>query len=291
MLKPMLAATAPSDLEALRYPLYISEKLDGVRCLISNGIAYSRSLKPLPNRHLQSLLSDPVLQGLDGEIVVGPPNASDCLRKTMSAVMSVNGEPDFRFYAFDIWSRGKASFEQAIPVINAHRSELVIPLEQRFVTEPRHLEELEAEFLSLKYEGAIAREPLAPYKNNRSTLREQYLLKIKRFQTAEATVVGTTELMHNLNEPQLDFLGHTKRSSHQENKVPGGMLGTLVCRAEPWGQFEVGTGFTQQERQTLWSMRNSLPGKQVTFKYFPVGIKDRPRHPVFLSFRDSRDIS
>lgn len=29
--------------------MYMSEKLDGIRCIVFGGVAYSRSLKPIPN--------------------------------------------------------------------------------------------------------------------------------------------------------------------------------------------------------------------------------------------------
>lgn len=55
-------------------------------------------------------------------------------------------------------------------------------------------------------------------------------------------------------------------------------------------EFEVGTGFTLAERDRFWRERESLVGKFVTYKFFPTGSKDRPRHPVFISFREQDDL-
>ena len=55
-----------------------------------------------------------------------------------------------------------------------------------------------------------------------------------------------------------------------------------------FGEFQIGTGFDAEDRKELWQQYNSgeLTGKTIKFKYFPVGVKSKPRHPVFLGFRD-----
>ena len=53
-------------------------------------------------------------------------------------------------------------------------------------------------------------------------------------------------------------------------------------------EFEIGTGFTAAEREALWLAPPI--GKIVKYKFFPVGVKDRPRHPVFLGFREAEDM-
>ena len=40
-IKPLLACEVP--LEQVKFPVYVSTKLDGIRCLIIDGVAYSRS--------------------------------------------------------------------------------------------------------------------------------------------------------------------------------------------------------------------------------------------------------
>ena len=44
-IKPLLACEEPLD--DVKFPVYVSTKLDGIRCLIIDGVAYSRSLKPI----------------------------------------------------------------------------------------------------------------------------------------------------------------------------------------------------------------------------------------------------
>jgi DNA ligase-1 len=126
---------------------------------------------------------------------------------------------------------------------------------------------------------------MSPYKCGRSTLREGWLLKLKRFIDEEAEVVGFEEEMQNNNEKTRDAFGLSERSSHQDNKTGKERLGSFVVK-NPRGEFKVGTGFTASQRQSFWERRDSLIGKVVTVKFFPIGIKDLPRHPVFKGFRN-----
>ena len=97
------------NFDKLRYPIYTQPKLDGIRVIIKDGIVYSRSLKAIPNKYVQSLFGH--LHGLDGELIVGNPTAHDVFQKTTSGVMSKEGEPDVTLYAFDMWNQtGKTYF-------------------------------------------------------------------------------------------------------------------------------------------------------------------------------------
>ena len=87
LLRPMLAATC-EDFTALRFPLYASLKLDGVRALITKQGVFSRSLKPIPNQAVQTLFTSADRDGLDGEFILGKVTAEDVCRQTVSAVMS-----------------------------------------------------------------------------------------------------------------------------------------------------------------------------------------------------------
>lgn len=287
-LKPMLAGKAPENLDLLPYPVITSPKLDGIRCLISNGVALSRSLKPIPNVSVQEWAqAHPELHGLDGELIVGDPTDPGCIRASMSALMSSGGSPDFHFYAFDRWDRGAKPFSEFLSSAN-NPAPRTTQLWQHTTPDTTSLLRFEEQVLELGYEGLILRSPHSPYKFGRSTTREAYLLKLKRFQQAEAVIVGVEELLHNYNEPQINALGLTERSSHQANKGASGLLGALIVEMDGV-QFNIGTGFTHHDRVTLWPLRETLVGQLVSFKYFPVGVKERPRHPVFICFRNPLD--
>jgi DNA ligase-1 len=158
------------------------------------------------------------------------------------------------------------------------------------ITSLEALLQYEEECLELGYEGLILRDPRAPYKMGRSTVKEGYLLKLKRFMDAEATIVDCFEREHNGNEAKTDELGRTKRSSHKSGKTGRGDLGGFVLRTSEGVQFSCGTGFSDAERAEYWANRDQVVGRIAKYKYFPVGVKDAPRHPVFLGWRDERDM-
>ena len=99
-MKPMLSHTI-TDTSAVKCPVLVSQKLDGIRCLIIDGVAVSRNLKPIRNEFVQSVIGTPKYNGLDGELIVGATFAKDCYRVTNSGVMSKDGEPDFTYHVFD----------------------------------------------------------------------------------------------------------------------------------------------------------------------------------------------
>lgn len=295
--KPMLAGAV--DFKKQKYPCLVSPKLDGIRVLGVGGKAMTRSMKEVPNKYVQSIFSSGEFDGLDGEIIVGSPTAPDVYRVTNSAIMSVDGEPDFTYWVFDKWGgpmpyleRLRGSQKLTGSFVNLSSSGPPFSVEavpHLQVNDESHLLETEKYFLEQGYEGVMVRDPNAPYKNGRSTTNEGYLLKLKRFIDAEYEVIGFEERMHNGNEATTDALGHTKRSSHAENKVGRNDLGALVLR-QGASEFRCGTGFTDEMRTEIWANRGSYMGKLAKVKSFQIGVKDLPRFPVFLGWRAQEDL-
>lgn len=288
--KPMLAAKATNeDIERLlaRGPAIASPKIDGVRAIVRNGVLVSRSLKPIRNHHVQQLFGH--LEGLDGELVVGEPTAKDCMQRTTSGVMRADGEPAVTFWVFDLIGVDKYSdrLEAAAAQAAGYHTEI---LEQAFVYTLEGALKYEGWCLAQGYEGIMLRDPQAPYKFGRSTAKEGGLLKVKRFEDAEAVVVGFEERMHNANEAKTNALGRTERSSHKDNLAGRGDLGALVARLGEI-EFNIGTGFTDDQRQQLWAERDTLCGRLVKFRHFAAaGVKGAPRFPVFVGFRAPEDM-
>ena len=293
----MLAS--PADLTRLKYPVAVSPKIDGVRCLMKDGVALSRSLKPIPNLFIQDWAARHTasLHGMDGELVVGRVTAPDVFNRTQSGVMSVEGEPDFTYIVFDIWCDGETPYDRREEILferlylNRAGVERVDILPSRRVYSETELLEYEAWAVDSGFEGIMIRDPTAPYKYGRSTVKEGYLLKLKRFEDSEAVIIGFQERMHNANERTTDNLGHAKRSSAKAGLVPTGTLGSFEVRDIHSGaEFTCGTGLSDDQRRRYWDSREGLVGKIIKYRYLPVGVKEAPRHPVFLGFRDERDM-
>lgn len=289
--KPNLAATLTKP-ELIKFPVYCSPKIDGIRCVVFDGVAYSRSLKPIPNEFVQEWFHSYRMDVniLDGELVVGSATDPNCMQNSM-AVMRKSGEPDFTFNAFDLVGQGEFEWRyRTVKCASGGTGRLrVVP--QHFVEGHNELEYMERQFLEQGYEGMMIRRGDAEYKFGRSTEREGGLVKVKRFTDAEAEVIGFEEEMHNGNSSKTNALGNTERSSVASGLIGKGTLGALRCRTAAGVEFNIGTGFTAGLRRTLWDSREALTGQFVTFKYFNHGTVDAPRHPVFKSFRAKEDMS
>ena len=281
--RPMLACD--TNLDELRWPKLASPKLDGVRAIVRDGFVYSRSNKPIPNAHVQRTFGH--LEHHDGELIVGSPTSKTCYRDTVSGVMSRDGTPLVTFHVFDHVEVPVATYIHRAKRIRAGK--FIIKLQQTLVRDLDELLAMEEDVLAAGYEGLILRSPDAPYKNGRSTVKEGFLLKLKRFVDDEAVVIGFEERMHNGNEAVVSELGRTKRSSHQAGKSGRGDLGALVVRGCGGSEFNIGTGFNDAERAAIWDDRDRYLGRIAKFKHFPVGAKELPRHPVFLGWRDRID--
>jgi DNA ligase-1 len=295
--KPMLAS-AVEDLADLHYPVLCTPKLDGFRCLKVNGKALTRSFKPVPNVFVREWIEANLPDGVDGELML----RNGTFNETASAIGQRGGSPDFIFYVFDIVGENGLNerYQQRIANLmswfaSARRKlgdkvRLVLPYSCGNVTE---LDAYEAEMLAQGYEGVMIRKPSGPYKCGRSTVREQWLLKLKRFTDSEAVILDTFEKETNTNEAFTDELGRTKRSTAQAGKVGVGSIGGFRVKDCTTG-VEFCCGFnhtkTDMDPRELWSRRSELVGQVIKYKSQPSGAKDAPRFPQFLGFRPGWDM-
>lgn len=312
--RPMLSGKVPEDLSQLKYPFYVSPKLDGYRCIIKDGKALSRNLKPIRNRFIQKTLSQRKYEGYDGELIVGNPTATDCFRKTSSQVSSALGEPNFKFYVFDT-CKIVSGWINRYNIIQ--EDEFIVRVPHHKVLSEEELVAYEEQFLLEGYEGLMVRSEMSPYKYGRSTEREAYLLKMKRFEDSEALVVGMEEKMHNANEAKINALGNTERTSHLANLVPMNTMGAVIVRDVHTGiEFNIGTGFDDTDRDYFWKLSKDWPFEIIhnqtrryiperlnigqvgianpiymKYKFFPQGSKDKPRFPSYQGIRHEDDMS
>lgn len=290
--KPILAGTL-KNLNLLKFPVIVSPKLDGIRCLKINGEVVSRTLKLIPNRFIQKTLNEILPDNIDGEIIVG-----SSFQECTSGVMSFEGEPLFIYWAFDYISNSLSEeYQNRIKVlkdiVDNINSKFVRFVETKQIYSLNELYEYEEEVLGLKYEGVMIRSPASPYKCGRSTEKEGYLLKLKRFLDSEAVVIGFEEMFHNENKLEVDNLGYAKRSSSKEGKIASNTLGKFIVRDIKSGiTFFIGTGvgLTAELRAHIWNNQEKYLGRLVKYKYQSIGVKVAPRLPIWLGFRSEEDL-
>ena len=274
--RPMLCATV-DDTAALRYPLLATPKLDGIRALVVGGRAVSRAFKPIRNRAIARWMEAELPEGADGELTV--PGAS--FQDVQSAVMSYDGDPGFVFHCFDVAS-DKPYCERLADVERTPTP--LLPVE---VATEADLLRYEEQCLADGHEGVCLRAPRGPYKCGRSSLREGYLMKLKRMLTSEAVVLSLVEQMQNNNPVERNAFGLARRPGGRGAHTPKGTMGALAARDVHTGVlFECGTGFAESERQHIWDRPDLFVGRVFEYKYQGVGSKDRPRFPAFLRWRE-----
>lgn len=288
---PLLAADAKNA--DLRFPLIGSPKLDGIRCVMREGKAKSRSMKPIKNVYTRETLEKhgELLKDFDGELMVG-----DIFNSTTSGINTILGQPNFTYHVFDRVS------DDPFHVRFKSLEEIELPSFCKIVphTPIRSQEQLETfyeKMLFEGFEGVMLRDPYGRYKCGRSTEKEGILFKLKPFEDSEALIIGFEELLHNENEQTTNELGHSHRSTKQEGKIPGNTLGKFLVvgtQDEHFGgvDFKIGTGkgLTKSLRQEIWDNKEKFLGKLVKFKYQKIGSIDKPRIPIFLGFRDKDDL-
>ena len=282
----MLATKA--DYSKIKYPVLATPKLDGIRCLMVDGVAMSRSMKPIPNKYIREQLKG--LHGLDGELML-----NGDFNDVLSGIMSVDGEPDFTYHVFDSFDKPEQEYEDRIEHLDwdipSDYDSIISLLTPIKIRNEQDLEAYLEECLANGYEGVMIRQPDSPYKFGRSTVNQGYLLKIKRFLDTEGTLLRVTEKMTNGNELEQDELGYAKRKSCKANLIPAGTAGGVVVN---WQGHEVGLGFgpgiTDAIKQDIWDRRKELKDELTKFSYQELSKDGIPRFGKMLSFRHKDDL-
>lgn len=286
-MKPMKGYQKTPTLDKLKYPLYASPKLDGIRALIKDGVALSNSLKPIPNLSVQAWAKRHAakLEGLDGELMV-----HGDFNDVQSVIMSIHGSHQWTFNTFDLWNIPTIPFTERLKrlhviVMNSKVEKLNL-VAQLVLSNAEDLQNYWDWCVGCGYEGTMTRTPNSPYKYGRSTLNEGYMIKLKAWEDSEAEIIDFVEMMHNENEAFIGELGQTKRSKQQDGMRPAGVLGSFIVT---WRgkTFNIGggPGLTTAERVRLWNIRETLRNKALSFKFFGVSKDGIPRHPNYKGVR------
>lgn len=299
--RPLLAATYEHGSTNLVFPVLASPKLDGIRCLIRDGHAVSRTLKPIQNRYIQQEIGDWNYEDLDGELIVGASSGPLVYNRTNSGVMSRDGEPDFHYFVFDLITFVDAPYVERLDALISHMADSPHPrihvLDHVLLNDPADLSAYEINCLDVGFEGIMLRSIDGQYKYGRSTANEGYIWKVKRFEDYEARVVAFVAAEKNNNPRLVDALGHTIRSQVKAGMEETTMIGALICvRINATGQpssepFRVAPGtMTHEERKKFFADPSLIMGKIIKCKEFAYGKVNQPRFARFHGLRDPIDM-
>ncbi len=238
---------------------WMSEKLDGIRAYWDGEGFVSR----LGNRFLAPdwFTADLPADTLDGELWVGRKK----FQVTTSIVRSgAAGQAwkDVTYVVFDA-PNAKGGFEDRIAHAKKIFARAEAPharvLEHEQCTGIAHLREELARVESLGGEGLMLRRPGSKYEVGRS----QSLLKVKTFHDAEARVIG-----------------HAPGTGKHK-----GRLGALIVELPGGVTFNVGTGFSDAEREAPPAL-----GAVITFRYQELSDDGVPRFPSYVGERIDVDL-
>lgn len=277
--EPMLAARF-NILAGVELPLMVSPKYDGIRCLIveRNGraAAVTRTMRPIPNVAVRTWLEEHCPVGLDGELIV----RGEDFHGTSAALMSRSGKPDFFYAVFDFldpvsttplttpFAERHARLGELLAGL--HLAGRVERIEQTTIGCITEIDALMSQALEQGHEGLVLRRPDGHYKTGRSTDEQGLMLKLKPSLDDEAEIVG-------VEAEQGDLFGSER-------------LGALRVRLHRSVEFRIGSGFSDRQRQELWSKREALVGEKARFSYQAQGMKSAPRFPVFQGIRHEADL-
>ena len=312
IIKPMRAANwLPKKIkEGKEY--WVQPKIDGVRGYNPVGSMLARTLKSFANKHTTMFFSKPEYEGYDGELAAADERDPALCRKTSSATSTITGSPFLLWHIFDYVTEQTRSlpYRDRYRIMEARIAEQksrglcghlrIVP----YVV-CRSLAEIEAQHqinMELGYEGSCVYDPDQKHKEGKSSPTHGGCVRIKDFIDFEAEIIGCSEAQENQNEQKLNELGRMVRSSHQENKVGNGMVGSILARAiddvfdlydptklliKKGQEFTAGPGeMSHEDRVEFFLHPEKLIGKVGTFKFFPKGLKDKPRFTLFKNLRD-----
>ncbi len=167
------------------------------------------------------------------------------------------GWAQLRYHVFEVPGQAGGLLQRLAVLhdyLRQNPAEHLVVIAQTRIRSAAHLAEFLAEVTAGGGEGVVVRNPATPYQ----TGRLPSALKVKNYQDAECAV---------------------------RKILPGkgkyrGQMGAVQCQMADGRMVNIGSGFTDQNRA------NPPPlGRLITFKYYGLTKKGKPRFPVYLRLR------
>jgi DNA ligase-1 len=261
--------------------MIVERKLDGIRCfaIVRDGgvVMYARSGKPITN-FLDSIGPSLIAMGdgcYDGELM-----GDDFVALMRQAYRKENIETKdtflalFDFCSLEEWDSkdAKVTYLERLEILTERINKLsddlktkvsYVDKEELIVGEHSDIvKTLHDKFVSEGFEGAMIKNPLAPYRFKRS----HDIMKLKAFFDADVVV---------------------------EDLLPGRgkHVGTLgAFSVDYYGvKVQVGSGLSDEMRSEIWDNKEKYIGRMIEVRYQEVTPDGSLRFPTFVCFRNDRD--
>ena len=233
---------------------WMSDKMDGVRAMW-DGVKF---ISRLGNEyHAPKFFLDAMPEGvkLDGELYSGPGKFQETVSAVRKLVPNDQEWCNVTYVVFDLLNSDEP-FEDRQDALQEMMPSCTNPniwtlARQKMCASRKDLQDKLKQVEALKIEGVMLRAPGSKYEAGRS----HSLLKVKTFFDAEAVVTG-----------MLPGKGKHK-----------GRMGALQCQTETGVSFDVGSGFTDKQRESPPAL-----GTRITYRYQELTRDSVPRFPTFL---------
>lgn len=289
---------------------WVSVKMDGTRCIILNGKAYTRAGKRFPNPRVDILLR-PLLDlsaqygyWFDMEIYDhmmehhAQHNAvlmahDKAIPPTMCArVFDGGSSHDWEVPC----STYRDRFDRIAPIVQGCGSERCTVVQQLYVSDIETLQHLFHSALESGYEGLMVRDPDVLYKHGRATLKEASIFKMKPFETKDGRIIEVIQ-RRKLKEGVVrtkNELGRTKKIHTKDSYELDDNVGALKIEFSDGTTSEVtfAKGWSLKQRyEEIWLKRKKLIGMVCEVEHMSVGAKDKLRMGRLVRLRpDKKEI-
>lgn len=270
----------------LRGNFYVTLKLDGIRCVAikKDGAVqfFTRQGQPIDDlieieEDIASRFADNFVY--DGELLLKPNgmNSADLFRATQKVVRKDGIKKGLAFHVFDglpldEFISGKSLLhysdrrQEVSSILIRADSEHVLMLPVLYKGDDKSvISDLLADVISKGFEGLMVNTALGFYVTKRSDV----LLKVKEMHTVDLRVIGYEE-------------GSGKYE---------GTLGALIVDYKGY-HVKVGSGYTDDERHSIWKNRDAMIKTIVEVQYFEESSNQDGgislRFPVFKRIRDDK---
>jgi hypothetical protein len=287
MYRTQMKAETIDDASQFRYPCFVSEKLDGWRCLVADGVMFTsggKEFKPPVQERFKLIVDSAKAAGLvlDGELYIEGNTDFGLLSSTLSAGIEVMAERGLKFHCFDAitydeW-HGRTSQEPFERRYERYRQfkacrDIFVAIEQVLCKDEAAADAYYADIKAKGGEGVMMRVPYGKYQTN---TRSKDIVKRKVWSDCSARIVA----IHQLACP-LKYADEVREVDgvKQGFKKRAGSVTVEILPDQPLPagaqQNAMFTPAAFHLRDLFWAERETLIGKVVDFEFLAGATKGR----------------
>lgn len=242
-----------TSLEAIKYPVLVTPKIKGVRCLtVGDGHPMSIDLQQIPNFFIWDELEQYGMGGLDGVLTIEGELDKNVV---VDAIMvDVESRHDFEYHIFDLWAMPIDDYDDRVAnltrLLPRPRPQMIQLHSPAAVYDTDGLVNYWTQCVDHGYDGVMIRQPDGKY----TKFGTGMLVDLSMHRTATAMILKA--------------------------KGNNGELDAFVVKDRSGNEFDVAHGYTAAQREFFWKTRKQHVGYDLTYRYNPGG--PAPRNPVFV---------